>query len=128
AAVSDQWGGGVHVSTNGGNTWVNPTGGNNGEYPWGALHGVAWQTGTTQTFVAVGAGGAIWRTTNPATGTWGTPQTSPVTARLNAVTYVNTPITLFVAVGDNGKIITSATGQNNSWTERESGVNVALRA
>jgi photosystem II stability/assembly factor-like uncharacterized protein len=116
--------GAIFASTTGGVSWVipTPTGSSPPPLPAVTLNGIAWQTANT--FVAVGNGGEIWRTTAP-TGSWFT-QTSPITQRLNAITYTATPTTLFVAVGDGGKIVTSTNG--TAWTERTSGVVAVLRA
>ena len=73
-------------------------------------------------YVAVGAGGKIYRnTTGGLTGAW-TEETSGTVQDLYGVSYVNS---LFVAVGANGTLLTSPDGI--TWTAQTSNTNNSLR-
>ena len=71
-------------------------------------------------YIAVGQGGKVLITNNP-TGTW-YEKTTPISDNLRAVAYDGTT---YVAVGANGKIITSQNG--NTWVSQTSGTVNVLR-
>jgi photosystem II stability/assembly factor-like uncharacterized protein len=74
-------------------------------------------------FVAVGQQGDIYSSTDGIT--WQKEEDNHINKNLNEITY-NSTGGKFIAVGDNGTIITSTSGQNNSWTVRQSNTNKNL--
>jgi hypothetical protein len=74
-------------------------------------------TGNNQTIVIVGDNGIIYTSFN---GTIWFPQTSPVATNLNNVTW-SIYLSKFIAVGDNGVILTSPTN-GITWTQQTSNV------
>ncbi len=115
--------GGTIVTSDNGLTWEATPSGTTGD-----LRGAAYAATSTvvdgvaailSTYVAVGAGGTILRSTD---GLAWTAQASPTTNDLNAVTYGGQ----FVAVGNAGTILTSPDGV--TWTPRTSGTTRDLKA
>jgi len=79
--------------------------------------------GNSQTIVIVGDNGVIYTSFN---GTTWFPQTSPVATNLNNVTW-STYLSTFIAVGDNGVILTAPTN-GITWTQQTSNVTENLQS
>lgn len=79
------------------------------------LNGVTWGT---DKFVAVGRAGYVY--TSPDGESWEY-YNSGISETLNGVFWSN-DAGIFVAVGDDGKIITSSNGESGTWVSQSSGV------